>query len=72
MKLPLLSVYDFHERAVVPAHAKSAEHIRTCQELRNVPGCGECGLYESCEVIKAHLRSITGYDDGGSDGAGEI
>jgi hypothetical protein len=64
-----LSTYDFNDQKP-PKEEASEQHIRECQSLRGVEGCGECPFFDSCEVIKAHLRARAGLQEFGvgSDG----
>lgn len=32
--------------------------IEVCQVLQEVPSCFECDAYDSCEMIKQHLREV--------------
>ena len=64
--LEYLSTFDFHDKQS-PEQEADDQHILECQYRRGVAGCGECGHYESCDIIKNRLRARVGLlqlDDG--------
>lgn len=32
--------------------------VEACQEMQGVAGCDACPAFDSCEIIKQHLRDI--------------
>jgi hypothetical protein len=55
-----LSPHDFRETKSFEEE-ESEQRIVECQVRQNVQGCSECRYFDSCEVIKAHLRAKAGY-----------
>lgn len=55
-----LSIYDFKETKS-PEEEASDQHVLDCQLRQGVQGCSACRYFDSCEVIKAHLRAKAGY-----------
>lgn len=60
-----LSTHDFRETKSLAEEA-SEQRIQECQSRQGVQGCSECRYYDSCEVIKAHLRAKAGYAEFGA------
>jgi|GEM_PF-5181236 hypothetical protein len=55
----ILSTVEFREKKSPETEAED-QHILECQYRRGVSGCGECSNYDSCEVLKNHLRAKVG------------
>lgn len=32
--------------------------VETCQMMKGLAGCDECGAYDGCELVKAYLRDL--------------
>lgn len=60
-----LSTYDFRENKS-PEEEASEQHILECRLRQGVQGCSECRYFDSCEVIKSHLRAKAGLGSFGS------
>lgn len=65
-----LSTHDFRETKSLDEEA-SEQRIQDCQFRQGVQGCSECRYYDSCEVIKAHLRAKAGYEPFGGSSSEE-
>lgn len=55
-----LSPHDFRESKSFEEE-ESERYIVECQTRQNVQGCSACRYFDSCEVIKSHLRAKAGF-----------
>lgn len=69
--MPFLSHFEFRDGEQPIEQAETYSHVLACRERRGVEVCSACVAFDSCDLIKRHLRNLAGYsdsEDGGDAG----